>query len=110
MAADLRERVARALALCPSNLPGIQADALIRELEADRDKWADQATRNLVAWNDALLQAKQAEAERDSARADAERYRWLREYNTAKHPEVTKAFFLGDANLDAAIDAARSKE
>jgi hypothetical protein len=32
MAADLRERVARALALCPSNLPGIQADALIREL------------------------------------------------------------------------------
>lgn len=37
---------------------------------------------------------------------DAERYRWLRTYNTAKHPAVTDAFFLGDENLDAEIDAA----
>lgn len=37
---------------------------------------------------------------------DAARYRWLRNYNTAKHPEVTEAFFLGDQNMDAAIDAA----
>jgi len=37
---------------------------------------------------------------------DAARYRWLRSYNTAKHPEVTEAFFLGDQNMDAAIDAA----
>jgi hypothetical protein len=37
---------------------------------------------------------------------DAERYRWLRTYNTAKHPAVTEAFFLGDENLDAEIDAA----
>ena len=40
----------------------------------------------------------------------AERYRWLRTYNTAKHPAVTEAFFLGDENLDAAIDAARAAE
>jgi hypothetical protein len=52
-----------------------KVDAVIRELEAERDKWADQATRNLVAWNDALLQATLAEAERDAARADAERLR-----------------------------------
>ncbi len=37
---------------------------------------------------------------------DAERYRWLRTYNTAKHLSVTEAFFLGDENLDAEIDAA----
>ena len=41
---------------------------------------------------------------------DAERYQWLRAYNTAKHPAVTEAFFLGDENLDAAIDAAIAAE
>jgi hypothetical protein len=41
---------------------------------------------------------------------DAERYRWLRAYNTAKHPSVTEAFFLGDENLDAEIDAAIATE
>jgi len=41
---------------------------------------------------------------------DAERYRWLRTYNTAKHPAVTEAFFLGDENLDAEIDAAIAAE
>jgi len=41
---------------------------------------------------------------------DAERYRWLRTYNTAKHPSVTEAFFLGDENLDAEIDAAIAAE
>lgn len=41
---------------------------------------------------------------------DAERYRWLRSYNTAKHPAVTESFFLGDENLDAAIDAAIAAE
>jgi hypothetical protein len=41
---------------------------------------------------------------------DAERYRWLRTYNTAKHPAVTEAFFLGDENLDAEIDAAIAVE
>jgi alpha-beta hydrolase superfamily lysophospholipase len=48
-----------------------------------------------------------AAAERDPELVrDAERYRWLRTYNTAKHPAVTEAFFLGDENLDAEIDAA----
>lgn len=38
---------------------------------------------------------------------DAERYRWLRSYNTAKHSSVTEAFFWGgEEDLDAEIDAA----
>jgi hypothetical protein len=41
---------------------------------------------------------------------DAERYRWLRTYNTAKHPAVAEAFFLGDENLDAEIDATIAAE
>ena len=41
---------------------------------------------------------------------DAERYRWLRTYNTAKRPAVAEAFFLGDENLDAEIDAAIAAE
>ena len=41
---------------------------------------------------------------------DAERHQWLRTYNTAKHPAVTEAFFLGDENLDAEIDAAIAAE
>ena len=41
---------------------------------------------------------------------DAERYRWLRTYNTAKHTAVTEAFFLGDESLDAGIDAAIAAE
>lgn len=37
---------------------------------------------------------------------DAARYRWLRSCNLAKHPAVRNGFELGDAHLDAAIDAA----
>lgn len=50
------------------------------------------------------------ERELAEARKDAERYQWLRSYNTAKHPTVTDAFFLGDVQLDAAIDDAMAKE
>ena len=56
-----------------------------------------------------LLAARPPEQPADLAR-DAERYRWLRTYNTAKHPAVTEAFFLGDENLDAEIDAAIAAE
>lgn len=59
----------------------------------------------------AMLAAAPAAPERDPELArDAERYRWLRAYNTAKHTAVTEAFFLGDENLDAAIDAAIAAE
>ena len=52
-----------------------------------------------------------AASERDPELArDAERYRWLRVYNTAKHPVVTEAFFVGDENLDNAVDAAIAAE
>lgn len=52
----------------------------------------------------ALLGTKPAPLSDDAK--DVARYRWLRSYNTAKHPEVAEAFFLGDQNMDAAIDAA----
>ena len=40
---------------------------------------------------------------------DAARYRWLRSCNLAKHPAVRDGFELGDAHLDAAIDAAKGE-
>jgi hypothetical protein len=41
---------------------------------------------------------------------DAARYRWLRSCNLAKHPAVRDRFELGDAHLDATIDAAMKGE
>lgn len=59
----------------------------------------------------ALVAEAAAAPERDPELVrDAERYRWLRSYNTAKHPAVTEAFFLGDENLDVEIDAAIAAE
>lgn len=46
----------------------------------------------------------------ESAQKDAARYRWLRSYNTSKHERVTEAFFLGDENLDHAIDTAMAAQ
>lgn len=83
-----------------------EADARIAALEAEV---ADLSRRLTTESRRVLIQQRDdARDEADKLRADAERYRWLREYNTVRHPEVTEAFFLGDANLDAAIDAARS--
>ena len=45
----------------------------------------------------------------DALVKDAERYRWLRSYNTSKHKNVTEAFYLGDEKLDAAIDRAMNE-
>lgn len=57
-----------------------EADAVIRELEADRD----------------------------AVRADAERYRWLRDPDNADACRVLSEHHMQDpAELDAAIDAAR---
>lgn len=58
----------------------------------------------------AAPEAPEAPAVQADMVKDAERYRWLRTYNTAKHPAVTEAFFLGDENLDAEIDAAIAAE
>lgn len=43
-------------------------------------------------------------------RADAKRYRWLRECNLSMHPRVLKSFLLGDKHLDDAIDEAMLSE
>ena len=53
-------------------------------------------------------------AERDALRADAERYQWLRDWKGATHDIVPTTGRYGDRailceELDAAIDAARSK-
>lgn len=73
--------------------------ARVRELEADRDSWRDQADQRVKDWDDMRQRAERAEAkyedeiqmwrnacelmnraeaERDALRPDAERYRWLR--------------------------------
>jgi multidrug resistance efflux pump len=90
-----------------------EADARIAELE----KRINQAT---IALAEQLGARHKAEAERDAARADAERYRWLR--NEARLVEFyaplvfmaddwgNSTAALYDEQLDAAIDAARSKE
>ena len=46
--------------------------------------------------------------ERDALRADAERYRWLRdaEWTENSHPEVWRQLLCEYGELDAAIDAA----
>jgi hypothetical protein len=50
------------------------------------------------------------EAERDAARADAERYRWLKTQPQRWMLEYMKRSRPLGRTLDAAIDAARSKE
>jgi hypothetical protein len=45
----------------------------------------------------------------DDAR-DAARYRWLKDCNLCRHEEVARAFELGDAHLDEAIDAAMTAD
>lgn len=55
----------------------------------------------------AEAQAARAEAERDALRADAERYRWLRDPKNAYHDAWNYFSPSGSAaEMDAAIDAA----
>lgn len=49
-------------------------------------------------------------AEMVRLREDAERYRWLREANLQAHDGMERAIELGDAHMDAAIDAARKEK
>jgi hypothetical protein len=71
------------------------------------------------AKDEADARIAELEAERDAARADAERYRWLRSAEVGPssiwellsddcHPPIMT--LKCGAELDAAIDAARSKE
>lgn len=60
-----------------------------------------------------LRRLHQVEVERDALKADAERYRWLRDWDWATHDIVPMTGRYGTEailgrDLDAAIDAARS--
>jgi hypothetical protein len=78
-----------------------EADARIAELEKRVAMLADQ----VVIRGRRMFEL---EAERDAARADAERYRWIRSQGCSWE---TEAFISGlsPEQYDAAIDAARSK-
>jgi len=91
------------------------------ELEAERDKLSDAWDSLMQTASEQLVELAQLRAERDAARADAERYRWLRQRNEAikgidppgpyvVEDEGGETHYPGGTELDAAIDAARSKE
>jgi hypothetical protein len=88
-----------------------EADAKFAELEAE-----NLHTENLYARE--IERRKDAEAERDAAREDAERYRWLRRNANPGFAQSGKAWSVLVATvevrtwdgMDAAIDAARGKE
>lgn len=53
------------------------------ELLAERDRFASESAQHFVRAREWAERAGQMEAERDALRADAERYRWLREHGFA---------------------------
>lgn len=85
------------------------AAALIRALrseverlqgnENDAIKWQEENARNYD-------RAERAEAERDAAAKDAERYRWLRDVGDENWTALCTRASKGSSQIDAAIDAA----
>lgn len=60
----------------------------------------------MTALSQAAAELRRLQAENDALRADAERYRWLRdEFRSSNW--YSKFFLLQGAKFDAAIDAAR---
>ena len=101
-----------------------EADALIAELEAELREVNAEADREEIR---ARAKIRELETERDAARADAERnrvnaerYEWLRRCHWSDSPlcvvsvpkenTILGAYLPSGELLDAAIDAARSKE
>jgi hypothetical protein len=81
------------------------------ELEAERDKLSDAWDSLMQTASEQLVELAQLRAERDAARADAERWRAACDEGRVglnREGEVVILHNKGDA--DAAIDAARSKE
>ncbi len=91
--------------------------------ESERGDWyaKEEADAVIQRQSDTIqelgLRNAELEAERDAARADAERYRWLREESSLSWSRIgvlAFAHFKKDdaikAQLDAGIDAARGAE
>ena len=78
---------------------------------SDRDATA-RLNGSLLAWQNAGIdlgkQLKKAEAERDALRADAERYRWLRDAGNHTWRTFQNQWGMTADQCDAAIDAARA--
>ena len=91
-----------------------EAAAALRELVADRDSWEQQASDRIDDVLEQADRAERAEAERDALRADAERYRFLRQYSSTDFygavQDATGRFPDSDEDADAAIDAAIAQE
>ena len=83
-----------------------EADARFAGLEAERDELEACVRDFAIVASKQTQSALAAMAERDAARADAERYRFIRSQHSG--PWLTEDGEFG--TLDAAIDAARSKE
>lgn len=81
------------------------------QAEVERLTRECQTLRNVAVTADE--RAEKAEVERDALRADAERYRWLRERLTHQHRGLHFGWTLDDLlsgdDPDEAIDAARGK-
>ena len=92
----------------------VKAAAALRELVADRDSWEQQASDRIDDVLEQADRAERAEAERDALRADAERYRFLRQYSSTDFygavQDATGRFPDSDEDADAAIDAAIAQE
>ena len=98
-------------------------DTLRAQLEAAEAEWREKFEARTIDWSEASNalyvwrhRAKDAEARAEAAEADAARYRWLREGKGSMKWEVVDcrdpAFPISRRKepLDAAIDAARTKE
>lgn len=98
-------------------------DTLRAQLEAAEAEWREKFEARTIDWSEASNalyvwrhRANDAEARAEAAEADADRYRWLRDAPATRESEPirnwlwTRPFGSNMQCLDAAIDAARTKE
>lgn len=82
------------------------------------EAWKSASSQDLRARGELMIQLEELEAENESLRKDAERYRWLCDrFGVTKLPCAVERILAGDVyvadgkpGVDGAIDAAMSKE